>query len=365
MNALGEWIALHRQPGVGAVTYRRLLARHGTPAAALEALRRAGRAVSVETQVAADLAWLEGAADRHLLTLADPRYPEALARLEDAPPLLYVQGDVDLLSMPQLAVVGSRNPTRDGRRAARDFAAHLAGCGLVITSGLALGIDGEAHEGALAAHGGTVAVLGCGLAHVYPARHRALARRILEAGGALVSELAPETPPRREFFPARNRIISGLALGVLVVEAAVHSGSLITARLAAEQGREVFAIPGSIHNPLARGCHRLIRQGAKLVETAADVLEELGPLLGAGVSSPQAASSAPAPESRPDLPTDPDHLAVLEALGHGPRGVDELVACSGLKPEAVASILLVLELQGYVASAPGGLYTRTHRRSET
>ncbi len=359
-----HWIALQCQPGVGPVTFRELLQRHGSPRQALAALREQGRLVEDEARWEADLAWLEAAPDRHLLTLDDPRYPPRLRELADAPPLLYVLGDPDLLALPQLAVVGSRNPTPDGRADAQRFAAHLARCGLVITSGLALGVDGAAHEGALEVEGATVAVLACGVDRVYPARHHALARRIVEGGGAVISERPLGSRPRREFFPARNRIISGLSLGVLVVEAAVHSGSLITARLAAEQGREVFAIPGSIHNPLSRGCHRLIRQGAKLVETAEDILEELGPLLGAGVSSPADTSSEVPALSDAALPDDPDHRAVLEALGHRPCPVDEVVSRTGLNVEAVASILLVLELQGFVASAPGGLYSRTHRRSE-
>ncbi len=359
-----HWIALQRQPGVGPVTFRELLQRHGGPRQALAALGEQGRLEVDEARWEADVAWLEADNTRHLITLDDPRYPSRLRELPDAPPLLYVVGDPELLTLAQLAVVGSRNPTPDGRADARRFAAHLARCGLVITSGLALGVDGAAHEGALEAEGGTVAVLACGVDRVYPASHHGLARRIVESGGALVAERPLGTRPRREFFPARNRIISGLSLGVLVVEAAIHSGSLITARLAAEQNREVFAIPGSIHNPLSRGCHRLIRQGAKLVETAEDVLEELGPLLGAGVSSPLETSSEVPAFSDAALPDDPDHRAVLEALGHRPCPVDEVVARTGLKVEAVASMLLVLELQGFVASAPGGLYSRTHRRSE-
>ena len=363
MSTLADWILLQRQPGVGAATFHRLLDEHGGPAEALAALRRAGRAPVGEADIAADLAWAERPG-QHVITWDDRCYPARLREIPNPPPLLYVRGDPDLLALPQLAVVGSRSPSPDGRANAREFAAHFARCGLVVTSGLALGVDGAAHEGALHAQGATVAVLGCGVDRVYPARHLDLARRIVEGGGALVSELPLGTRPRREFFPARNRIISGLSLGVLVVEAAVHSGSLITARLAGEQGREVFAIPGSIHNPMARGCHRLIREGAKLVETAADVLEELGPLLGLGVSSPPTAPlEAVEPADDPALPDDPDHRAVLDALGYEPCSVDQVVARTGLKVEAVASILLVLELQGFVASASGGLYSRIHRRS--
>jgi DNA processing protein len=275
-----------------------------------------------------------------------------LREIPTPPPVLFVRGDPALLSRPQLAIVGTRNPTASGRRTAREFAAHLAGAGLVITSGLALGIDAEAHRGALE-QGWTVAVMGTGPDRLYPARHRELARQIAEQG-ALVSELPPGTPPNAENFPRRNRVISGLSLGTLVVEAATQSGSLISARLAGEQGREVFAIPGSIHNPMARGCHALIRQGAKLVETGADILEELGPLA-ATVTTPD-----PHPRDIPTSPAvspDPEHAALLALLGESPTAIDTLVERSGLTAEAVSSMLLIMELQGYVASA-GGFYTR-------
>ncbi|MCI0435260.1 MAG: DNA-processing protein DprA, partial [Gemmatimonadetes bacterium] len=221
----------------------------------------------------ADIEWLD-ASDRHLLPLTSVYYPPLLARTSGAPPALYVRGSIAVLATPQLAMVGSRNPTANGRETAFQFAAYLARCGLAITSGLAEGIDGASHRGALAAGGATIAVCGTGLDRVYPESHVELAESIV-ASGALVSEFPPRTPPRKEFFPQRNRIISGLSLGTLVVEAARQSGSLITARFANEQGREVFAIPGSIHSPLSRGCHRLIRDGAKLVETADDILSEL------------------------------------------------------------------------------------------
>jgi len=214
---------------------------------------------------------------RHILTLHDPAYPALLKEIADPPPLLFVRGDPAVLSRPQLGIVGSRNPTPGGRSLAEDFARSLSRCGLVVTSGMALGIDAAGHRGALRGGGTTLAVAGTGPDRIYPARHRDLARAIVEQG-AIISEFAPGTPALPSNFPRRNRIISGLSLGVLVVEAACRSGSLITARLAAEQGREVFALPGSIHNPLARGCHHLIRQGAKLVEDIEDIVEELGPL---------------------------------------------------------------------------------------
>ncbi len=284
---LRYWLALNRTPGVGTVTFHDLLERYGDPAGvftsgtAHPSLSPASSAWLKDPDwdlVDQDLRWLEGP-DNHLLTLGHPDYPTLLAELPDAPPLLFVHGDPGVLSLPQLAIVGSRNPTPGGESTARDFARHLAAAGVTVTSGLALGVDGAAHEGALDAEGVTVAVMGTGLDRVYPARHRDLAHRIA-VRGALVSEFAPGTPPKGDHFPRRNRIISGLSLGTLVVEAALRSGSLITARLASEQGREVFAIPGSIHNPLARGCHALIRQGAKLVETGQDILDELGPLAG-------------------------------------------------------------------------------------
>jgi DNA processing protein len=250
-------------------------------------------------------------------------------------------------------MVGARNPTTLGRETATRFAEHLAHGGLVITSGLALGIDAASHRGALAAHGETVAVLGNGPDEVYPSEHAALARSIVESG-LLVSEFPPGTPPRPQNFPRRNRIISGLSLGTLVVEAAVQSGSLITARLAAEQGREVFAIPGSIHSPLSKGCHRLIREGAKLVETAADVLAELQ------IPAP-AEAPLPEPADAQGVFTtllDKDYEILLDALGFEPARVDTLVARTGLTADVVASMLLILELEGRVGQQPGGIFCR-------
>lgn len=301
-------------------------------------------------EVEQDLRWLEQP-DNALLCLDGSGYPPLLREIPSPPPVLFIRGDPALLSQPQLAVVGTRNPTNEGRRTAREFAAHLTRAGLVITSGLALGIDAEAHRGALQ-HGHTVAVMGTGPDRLYPARNRDLARQIMEQG-VLVSELPPGTPPSAENFPRRNRIISGLSLGTLVVEAATQSGSLITARLAAEQGREVFAIPGSIHNPMARGCHALIRQGAKLVETGGDIIEELGPLAAVSADS----RSAPATNQPRTADLDPEYRVLLDNLGPQPIAIDTLVERSGLTADAVSSMLLIMELQGYVASA-GGLYTR-------
>jgi DNA processing protein len=338
------------------------LRRAGLNGSQVTALRRTDR-----DALEADAAWLAG--EGHgLLTAADEDYPALLLRIPDPPPVLYVQGDPAALWTPQLAVVGSRNPTAGGRDNAREFCRYLARSGLTITSGLAAGVDGEAHAAALEAGGVSVAVAGTGLDRVYPARHREMAHRIAARGG-LVSEFTPGTGVRRERFPSRNRIISGLSLGVLVVEAAVHSGSLITARHAVEQGREVFAIPGSIHNPMARGCHRLIRQGAKLVETAADVVEDLAPmarelggelhrLLGAGQTSRGPASGDPGAD------LDPEEQKVLEAIGYDPTSVDRVAERTGLTPESVSSMLLIMEMRGLVAASGGGLYSRTHEESE-
>ncbi|WP_018233246.1 DNA-processing protein DprA [Thioalkalivibrio thiocyanodenitrificans] len=368
-DVLEDWLRLRHAPEVGPATLARLLARFSTPGAILAApggqLRALGlgdRALAVldgrevPPGVSADLRWAEGA-DHHILTLDDPRYPPILREIAAPPGVLYVIGDPDVLADPQLAVVGSRHPTPGGTESARAFAAHLARSGLVITSGLALGIDAAAHQGALDAHGATVAVMATGPDRIYPARHKDLAHRIAR-GGALVSEFPVGTHARAEHFPQRNRLISGLSAGTLVVEAALGSGSLITARCASEQGREVFAMPGSIHNPVARGCHRLIRQGAKLVETADDVLEELAAILrpvtaAAAPPSPAADDAQVSDEAR-----DPDHERLLEAMGFDPVTVDQMVSRTGLTVEAVSSMLLLMELRGQVASLSGGRYVR-------
>lgn len=291
---------------------------------------------------------------RHLVTWCDADYPPLLREIADPPVLWYVHGERGLLGGAQLGVVGSRNPTPGGLENARAFASALARAGLAITSGLALGVDGAAHRGALDAGGRTIAVTGTGLDRVYPPQHRDLAHAI-SARGALVSEFAVGTPPRAGNFPIRNRLIAGLSLGVLVVEAAQKSGSLITARMATEQGREVFAIPGSIHSPLARGCHRLIRQGAKLVETAQDVVEELGALAGFAAQARVLHAGAPATAGAPLTAA---HQQVLDALGYDPADIDALVERSGLTPQAISSILLALELRGLVLPDGGGRYVR-------
>ncbi len=304
-----------------------------------------------------ELGWLE-APHHHLVSFTDPRYPPLLRSLAQAPIALYVDGNIEVLSEPGLAIVGSRNPTAQGRDNAFEFAKYLASRGLTIISGLAEGIDTAAHRGALAAQGTTIAVLGCGLDSIYPPSNQFLSREIAQSG-ALISEFAWGTPPRAAHFPQRNRIIAALSLGTLVVEAARQSGSLITARLAGEVGREVFAIPGSIHNPLSRGCHQLIRQGAKLTETAADILGELNfsMFFGDDPKSTKHVAASPIPEAGMDK----DHKILLDALGFDPTDLDQLVVRSGFKADAVSSMMLILELEGHVKAAPGGRYSRIAR----
>lgn len=352
-----EWLALSLTPGLGDETLRRLVSAVGGPAQAfasgpgfLKTLLSAEAEHGVRTRVgfahtAAALEWLT-APDHYLLPFMDPAYPAQLLEIHDPPPLLYVAGNPRLLEQPSLAVVGSRNATPQGQATATQFASHLGDAGLCVVSGLALGIDAAAHQGALDGPSSSIAVVGTGLDRVYPSRNRDLAHRLAREG-ALISEFPLGTPPRGNHFPRRNRIISGLALGCLVVEAGVESGSLITARLAAEQGREVFAIPGSIHNPVAKGCHALIKQGAKLVESVDDILEELRWRRGAAQAAP---------------PDDPGRAAqpaqLLEALGHEIRSVEALCGATGWPAEQVVAGLLELELAGRVAVLPGGLYQR-------
>lgn len=298
------------------------------------------------------LVWLED--DRHhLVGWGDGAYPEMLAQIPGPPLALFVNGSLDALQLPALAIIGSRNPTQGGRRNAHDFSRHLASRGFAIVSGLAQGIDTAAHEGALDAGGTTVAILGTGIDRVYPAGNRRLAHAIADHG-ALVSEYPLGAAPERWHFPERNRLISGLSLGTLVVEAARRSGSLITARLAAEQGREVFALPGSIHNALARGCHELIRQGAKLVETAGDILAELQPLVGHMRES--AETARPAAPATPEA--DEDYSALRNLLSHDPVSIDELEKKSELTIDQLSSMLLILELHGEVESLSGGRYVK-------
>lgn len=373
---LEAWLRLKLTPGVGDASARKLLAAFGLPPA-LFAQPRAALAAVVGPTLAERLLtepegwrelceqtrrWLAGDKRRQLLTLGDPDYPAELLQIEDPPLLLHLEGDPAALRHPlRLAMVGSRNPTAQGADHARQFARALAEAGACIVSGLALGIDGAAHEGALEAGGCTLAVVGTGLDQVYPKKHQALAQRIA-AQGALISEYLLGTPPLAANFPKRNRIISGLSQGVLVVEAALQSGSLITARQAAEQGREVFAIPGSIHSPQSRGCHALIRQGAKLVESAADILEELRDQLPSAATGQESepngtADQQGAAQGKDPLPDD----ALLRVLGFEPCGLDALQARCGLDLPTLQARLLELEFDGWVARLPGGVYQRRAR----
>jgi DNA processing protein len=380
MEELTAWLTLARVPGLNGTELSCLLQHFpnvtALVAAASDALREAGASPKLITSlrkpdrraIDLDRRWLEQE-QHHLIAWGSELYPQLLTEVVDAPVALFVRGDPTVLSMPQLAIVGARNPTHAGVETAFDFAAHLASSGLTITSGLAHGIDAASHRGALARAGTTIAVCGTGLDAIYPKAHEELAEEIV-AHGALVSEFPLGTPAAKANFPRRNRVISGLAVGTLVVEAAVQSGSLITARLAAEQGREVFAIPGSIHNPLSRGCHRLIRQGAKLVETADDIFEELKALIRV-LRPPTSASplniSASAPtKSKASMASaarlDKGYEILLDALGFEPTGVDLLVVRTGLRADEVASMLLILELEGHIHAHPGGLYVRAHPR---
>ncbi|WP_301362247.1 DNA-processing protein DprA [Stutzerimonas nitrititolerans] len=346
-------LRLHLLPELGPRRLHKLISAFPDASSALSAPASAWRSLglpascaeprrseAIRERAAAALAWLEQP-DHHLLMWDDPGYPALLAELPDAPPLLFVEGEPALLERPQLAMVGSRRASRPGMDNARSFARSLGGAGFVITSGLALGIDGAAHQGALDAGGQTVAVLGTGLQRLYPARHTGLASSIVEGGGALVSELPLDCPPQAANFPRRNRIISGLSLGVLVVEASPSSGSLITARLAAEQGREVYAIPGSIHHPGARGCHQLIRQGATLAESVEDILQALR-----GWQQLAPATQIEEPERRQG------HL-LLDQLLAAPMSSEALAQALGQSLAQVLAELTELEIEGWVACESG------------
>jgi DNA processing protein len=302
-----------------------------------------------------DLEWA-AVTNHHIIDSLSDDFPELLRQIPDTPERLYVVGNLDALHLPALAIVGSRNPTEGGRQNAYRFARHLGRSGFCIVSGLAEGIDTAAHEGALDGGAMTVAFLGHGIDSIYPARNEPLAKRIAEQG-ALCSEFPLGSAPRREHFPQRNRLISGLGLGTLVVEAARRSGSLISARLASEQGREIFAIPGSIHNPMSRGCHQLIRQGAKLVESADDIVSELGPLVAHLAQTPDEAETSYASQTDQDA----EYGELLQALGFDPATADELAGRSGLTIDQVSSMLLILELEGKIEAQAGGRYSRLHR----
>jgi len=372
---LKYWLALHATPGIGAVSFLKIYQRMGSLQAVFDRPEQTVLHCGLSTKVrdglknpdwcAVDktLEWLENECN-HLICLEDVEYPPLLKEITNPPPLLFLHGNRTALLSPQLGMVGSRNPSHSGRAVATDFAAQLSQQGLTITSGMALGIDACAHQGALKNGGKTVAVVGTGLDRVYPAEHHGLAHRIAEAG-ALVSEFPLGAGPLASHFPQRNRIISGMSLGVLVVEAAVKSGSLITARLGMEQGREIFAIPGALANPLSRGCHALIRQGAKLVESAEDIVEELTPLVGA-LSAGMVDQAEQAEREEPDEPETsvaPDEGVasveselLLNCLAKRPLSVDELVVSSGFTTEKVSSSLLMLEIEDKICAVGGGRY---------
>ncbi|NML85544.1 DNA-processing protein DprA [Polaromonas sp.] len=367
------WLRLTLSPGVGNTAARKLLATFGSAqgifdqsSATLRQLgsdKLAGVLKSEPATLAAQLQttqeWLQSGEDRYVVTLGDDAYPAALLDIEDPPLMLYMLGVLSNRAntatktiADSLAIVGSRNPTPQGESNAREFARAFGGAGLCVVSGLALGIDGAAHDGAMLGGGDTIAVVGTGLDRVYPKKHLALAHRIAQQG-MLVSEFPLGTPPLMSNFPRRNRIISGLSRGTLVVEAALKSGSLITARLAAEQGKDVFAIPGSIHSPQSRGCHALIKQGAKLVEVAQDVLEELHfPSVAANAMQSGGFSTAD------DAAVSPSAGPLLAALGYDAVSLDALQARTGLDTAGLQSQLLELELGGHVARLPGGLFQR-------
>lgn len=370
------WLALWRVPNLGASLFHRLLSSFDSLQSASEASPKrlmtlglnqeqitaikgflSGSAGLLRDGVARDLDWLAQDGN-HMVTILDPAYPALLKQITSPPPLLFVKGDPDLLSWPQIAIVGSRHPSRQGLDNASRFAEHFVRQGFVVTSGLAMGVDAAAHEGALKGEGATIGVTAHGLDSIYPKRSRALANAMLERG-AWVSEFPIGVEPKPGYFPRRNRIISGLSLGVLVVEAAVKSGSLITARQAIDQSREVFAIPGSIHNPLARGCHALIRQGAKLMEQAEDVTEELLPLLKFQRSQLDLDFSAsgdtpPTAAVNHSYAKKSTEFQILNVLDHDPMLVDEIVVRTGMSVADVNAALVMLELDGAVSAQPAG-----------
>jgi len=353
-NDAALWIGLSLIPGLGIQSFCQLLRTFNDPAGIYAASFSQLRSVVTEPvarliaqapdnqAIAPALEWLEQSGNQ-MVTLADANYPRALLEIPDPPPLLYCKGQLSLLNTISIAVVGSRNASPQGEKNAEDFSQALSHQGYCIISGMALGIDGAAHRGALKGTGSTIAVVGTGMDIVYPARHRELAHQIAEHG-LLISEFPLGTPSRAQNFPRRNRIISGLAVGCLVVEANLQSGSLITARLAAEQGREVFAIPGSIHSPLSKGCHQLIKQGAKLVDNIQDIVDELG---GASLASSG---------NTPEVVTQSHPL--LDCMGYDPITMDALVQLSGLTSDNLSAMLMVLELESKIASLPGGRYQR-------
>lgn len=367
---LRSCLKLHSLKGLNNANKGRLLAHYEQPSAIFDAPLDEIKSLLPETSIKLKTVFNQQDDQRlnqqldllrqHTISIVlhnTPDYPALLKQLNDAPPVLFTRGDISLLNGPQLAIVGSRNASPSGLKTAKDFAASFARSGLTITSGLALGIDAAAHQGAVNEIGRTIAVVATGLDQVYPQRNLALAKEIV-SNGLMISEFPPLTPARREHFPRRNRLISGLSLGVLVVEADTRSGSLITARLAGEQGREIFAIPGSIHLPTSRGCHQLIRQGAKLVETTTDVLEELQPALEVALQAPPADDDK---ENARQQAYDSNTLTILNLVDFAPTQLDEIAIGSNLPIEQVSSILLQLELAGEIAPFPGSQYQRIQK----
>lgn len=372
IDDLKYWLILHYADDIGSATAKKLLSHFKSPQRIVEANRdslmhwglneaaiNSLKSPNIQ-QIEQECLWTKEF-NQQIITFHDSNYPYLLKQISDPPLVLYVLGDQRTLNQPQVAVVGSRNPTVMGVETAKRLAFSLSKMGLAVTSGLAFGIDTAAHRGTLQANGKTIAVLGSGLNRIYPTINKLLADDIVKNGGALISEFPLETPPLASHFPKRNRIISGLSLGTLVVEAAERSGSLITARMAAEQGREVFAVPGSVHSPYSRGCHYLIRQGAKLVESAADILEELGPLAQVVLNPPD--KNDPDPENSHSenavfAKLDESQRRIFDCIGFEALSVDEITALSGLSPSEITSALVTLELEGFIQKTSGGRYIR-------
>ncbi len=374
MDDLCYWLALHNASGIGNVSFNQLIEQFpdlkslfDSPELVEQCALTSPRKNALKQYLQAPdwqavenaLQWSE-APENHILHLNHPDYPELLRQIYSSPPLIFVKGQIEILNDIQLAMVGSRNPSADGAESAWQFARHLAAQGMVITSGMALGIDAQSHLGALAAQGKSVAVAGTGLDRIYPARHKDLAFKLIEQG-AIISEYPLGTGPVKKNFPQRNRIISGLSVGTLVVEAALKSGSLITAKYALEQAREVFAIPGSIHNPLSRGCHQLIKSGAKLVETAEDILEELSSLMIASRINLTNTINHKQPINKNQeinslLPK--VQQKILKNIGYSPIPVDTLIERSGLKAAEINANLVLLEVDDYIQTHAGGMISR-------
>lgn len=375
MDDLSYWLALHKAPGIGPLTFSQLIEQFPNPKTLFdspEAITRLDLSPARRSalqhylqapnwkDVEQELQWSESP-ENHILILNHPDYPELLKQIHAPPPVLFIKGQLQVLNDVQLAMVGSRNPTVDGSESAWQFAHHLAKHGMVITSGMALGIDAQSHYGALAANGKSIAVAGTGLDRIYPARHKKLAWQLV-AQGAIISEYSLGTGPMKHNFPQRNRIISALSVGTLVVEAALKSGSLITAQYALEQAREVFAIPGSIHNPLSRGCHQLIKSGAKLVETADDILEELSSLILASCMSQTNDINSTAQTGSLHHTIDPlipkVQQKILKNIGYSPISADTLIERCGLSAAEINANLVLLEVDDYIQTHPGGKVSR-------